>query len=219
MLTELTATDGHKFDCWIEPATGKAKGGLVIIQEIFGLTEQLKGVARKYAEQGYNVAIPALFDRVEKGSVVAFDDFQRALALTGELEMGQTLADIDAAVGHFQKDGLKVGVMGFCWGGGIALRAAQKLEIGCGISFYGTRMDQYLDCPLNAPFQAHFAEHDTHAPMDVVEKVRDYYPHLKANFYDAGHAFANEERPAVYNAAAAEEAHARSAVFLAACLG
>ena len=73
MFTELKAADGHTLECWIEPAHGERKGGIVILQEIFGVTDQLKGVAARYAALGYEVAIPALFDRREKGAVVPFD--------------------------------------------------------------------------------------------------------------------------------------------------
>ena len=73
MMTRLTAADGHQLDCWIEPAKGERRGGLVIIQEIFGVTDQLKGVAARYAALGHEVAIPALFDRKERGAVIPFD--------------------------------------------------------------------------------------------------------------------------------------------------
>jgi carboxymethylenebutenolidase len=72
-FTKLKAADGHKFDCWIEHALGGRKGGIVVLQEIFGVTDQLEGVAARYAGLGYEVAIPALFDRSEKGTVLPFD--------------------------------------------------------------------------------------------------------------------------------------------------
>lgn len=73
MMSDLTAADGHQLECWIEPALATRKGGVVILQEIFGVTDQLKGVAQAYATQGYEVAFPALFDRHEKGAVIPFD--------------------------------------------------------------------------------------------------------------------------------------------------
>jgi len=81
MMTKITAADGHTLDAWIEPAEGPRKGGIVILQEIFGITEQLKGVAARYAALGYEVAIPALFDRQKPGTVVAFDRFDEGRAL------------------------------------------------------------------------------------------------------------------------------------------
>ncbi|RCK31101.1 dienelactone hydrolase, partial [Thalassospira profundimaris] len=73
MMKTITASDSHSLNCWFEPAVGERRGGIVILQEIFGVTDQLKGVAAKYAALGYEVAIPALFDRQERDAVVPFD--------------------------------------------------------------------------------------------------------------------------------------------------
>lgn len=91
MMIELTASDGHKLDCWIEKAVGDVHGGVVILQEIFGVTDQLKGVAKRYAELGYNVAIPALFDRQEKGAVIPFDQAQKTSGCDLQTEAIETL--------------------------------------------------------------------------------------------------------------------------------
>ena len=151
MMTELTAGDGHRLDCWIEPAQGGRRGGIALLQEIFGVTDQLKGVARRYAGQGYEVAIPALFDRRAKGAVIPFDEAPRGRDLMMASKLDETMADIDAAVRALAANGGKVGVIGFCWGGGLALRAAQVLDIDGAVAFYGTRLPQYLDRPLRAP--------------------------------------------------------------------
>lgn len=214
MLKQLTAADGHSFDCWIEPAQGERRGGLVIIQEIFGLTDQLKGVAARYAKLGYEVAIPALFDRRERGAVIPFDQAPRGRDLMLASKLEESMADIAAAVDELEANGGKVAVMGFCWGGGLALRAAQDLNIAGGISFYGTRLQQYLDRPLKAPMQGHFGSNDDHTPADVLKAVKDYLPDFEMFMYNTGHAFANEARPAAYDAEAAELAHKRSAEFL-----
>lgn len=211
MMTELTASDGHMLECWMEPAAGKARGGLVILQEIFGVTDQLKGVARRYAAEGYAVAIPALFDRSERGCVVPFDQAAKGRDMMMAADLDQVLLDVDAAVQALPG---KVGVMGFCWGGGLALRAAQKLEIDAGIAFYGTRLPQYLDSPLKAPMLGHFGAQDDHVPSEMLDKARAYLPEWEIHMYDAGHAFANDARPAAFNAEAAELAHLRSLDFL-----
>ena len=219
MMTELTASDGHKLDCWIEPEKGERRGGLVIVQEIFGVTDQLKNLAARYAEKGYEVAIPALFDRKEKGAVIPFDTPARGREIMMESDLGESMADIDAAVQALAANGGKVAVMGFCWGGGLALRAAQKLDIACAVAFYGTRLQQYLDSPLKAPLLAHFGKTDDHSPPEVIAEVQDYLPEIEIHLYDAGHAFANDARPAVYVADAAELAHERTEAFLARHLG
>lgn len=214
MMTKLTATDGHEFDCWIEPAQGERKGGIVILQEIFGVTDQLKGVAQKYAAQGYEVAIPALFDRTQKDAVLPFDQGPKGRELMMAANLDETMMDIDAAVQALAKNGGKVGVIGFCWGGGLALRAAQKLDIAAAVAFYGTRLPEYLDSPLKAPFQGHFGAKDDHVPAEALAEAKAYLPEIEIHMYDAGHAFANDARP-LHVPEAAALAHERTMAFLA----
>jgi len=218
MMARLTAADGHKLDCWMEPARGERRGGLVILQEIFGVTDQLKGVAAHYSSIGLDVAIPALFDRKERHAVIPFDQGPRGREIMLASDLSQTMADVEAAVRALAVKGGKVAVMGFCWGGGLALRAAQVLDIAGGIAFYGTRLPQYLDRPLKAPLLCHFGERDEHVPMDMVEQMKAYLPEAEVHLYAAGHAFANDARPS-YIAAAAELAHERSEDFLSRVLG
>ena len=212
-MTDLTAADGHKLDCWVEPANGERRGGLVILQEIFGVTDQLKGVAERYAREGYEVAIPALFDRQEKGQVIPFAEAPRGRDLMLACELEATMMDVDAAVSILREKGDKVAVMGFCWGGGLALRAAQQLDIAGGIAFYGTRLPQYLDRPLRAPLLGHFGTKDDHVPPEMLAEARDYLPEMEVHMYEAGHAFANDARPA-YVAEAADLAHQRTLQFM-----
>lgn len=213
MMKTLTAADGQALECWMQPAEGPARGGLVILQEIFGVTDQLKGVARKYAAEGYAVAIPALFDRQAPGTVVPFDQgpIGRDLMLSSDLD--KTMLDIDAAVQALKAQGLKVGVMGFCWGGGLALRAAQALDVAAGVAFYGTRLPQYLDRPLKAPMLGHFGTTDDHVPPAMLDEAKAALPSWEIHMYEAGHAFANDARPS-YVPGAAGAAHARSLEFL-----
>lgn len=213
MITDLTASDGHVFNCWMESAKGDRRGGLVILQEIFGVTDQLKGVAKRYAALGYDVAIPALFDRQERGAVIPFDQGARGRDLMLAADLETTMRDVDATVAALAAKGGKVAVMGFCWGGGLALRAAQKLNIGAGIAFYGTRLTQYLDCPLKAPMLMHFGLKDDHIPEEMRNQAKAYLPEIEMQLYDVGHAFANDARPS-YVAEVAEQAHARTESFL-----
>ncbi|GAB4272850.1 MAG: dienelactone hydrolase family protein [Pararhodobacter sp.] len=214
MDRRVTAADGHAFSCWMEPAVGEAKGGLVILQEIFGVTDQLKGVATRYAAQGLTVAIPALFDRQRRDAVIPFDQASEGRALMLSADPEGVMADIAACVAALQAESGKVAVMGFCWGGGLAVRAAQVLDIACAVSFYGTRLEGALGTPLRAPVQGHFGTSDDHTPPDVVTRCQREWPGFEVYWYEAGHAFANEQRPAVYNAAAAGLAHERAAAFI-----
>ena len=216
MMIELTAGDGHKLDCWMAKAKGDRKGGIVILQEIFGVTDQLKGVAERYAALGYDVAIPALFDRHEKGAVIPFAKAPRGRDMMLASDLDQTMADIDAAVQALAEGGGKVAVIGFCWGGGLAIRAAQILDIACAVPFYGTRLDQYQIAALRAPVMGHWGSEDSHVPAEMLAAAQAYFPTMQAHVYHgAGHAFANDARPADYVKDAAELAHARSEAFIA----
>lgn len=213
MMTQLTAADGHVLDCWIAGAEGDRRGGLVILQEIFGVTDQLKGVAARYAGEGYEVAIPALFDRRERGAVIPFDQGPRGRDLMLACDLDETMADAGAAIDALSAKGGKVAVMGFCWGGGLALRAAQFFDIAGAVAFYGTRLKQYLDRPLRAPLLAHFGETDDHTPPELIAETQARLPGIEVHMYPAGHAFANDAR-ASHVPDAAELAHRRSLDFL-----
>jgi len=218
MMTRLTAADGHELDCWIEPAKGECRGGMVILQEIFGVTDQLKGVAARYAALGYEVAIPALFDRKQRGAVFSFDQGQGGREIMMASDLSETMADVGAAVKAVSAEG-NVAVIGFCWGGGLALRAAQVLPIACAVAFYGTRLPQYLDRPLQAPLLCHFGTTDEHVPPEMIEQMHAYLPDAEVHLYEAGHAFANDARPAAHVAGAADLAHQRTEAFLARHVG
>lgn len=214
MMIELTASDGHRLDCWHEPARGARRGGLVILQEIFGVTDQLKDVARRYAALGYEVAIPALFDRRERGAVIPFDEAPKGREMMLAADLEETMKDVDAAARKLAEGGGKVAVMGFCWGGGLAIRAAQVLDVAGAVSFYGTRLPQYLDRRLKAPVLGHFGTKDDHVPPEMLKEAEEHLPGLEVHMYDAGHAFANDARPS-FVPDAAEKAHARTEAFLA----
>jgi carboxymethylenebutenolidase len=214
MMANLTASDGHTLDCWMTEAQGTRRGGIVILQEIFGVTDQLKGVADRYAALGYDIAIPALFDRQEHGAVIPFDQAPRGRDLMLTANLDQTMIDIDAAIQALRARGGKVGVIGFCWGGGLALRAAQVTDADAAVAFYGTRLPQYLDRPLVAPFMGHFGKTDDHVPPEMLAEAQAYLPQMEVHLYDAGHAFANNARPS-FVADADAMAHQRTEAFFA----
>ena len=211
-MPKITAVDGHQLDCWTVDAEVNRKAGIVILQEIFGVTDQLKGLAQQYAKLGYEVAIPALFDRQAPNTVVPFSEAPKARELMLASNVDDVLKDIQAAV-RIQATKGPVVVMGFCWGGCLALRCAQQLDIAGAISFYGTNLPAYLDGPLNAPVLGHFGETDSHVPMDMLEQAKAFWPDMQVHVYDAGHAFANDAR-AEYVESAAQLAHKRNEAFL-----
>jgi carboxymethylenebutenolidase len=210
-MVRLTAADGFAFDAF-KASAGSRVGGLVILQEIFGLTDQLKAVARFFARNGFDAIVPSLMDRAAPGTVVPFDQPDRARELMLGIPWEQTGLDIAAAAGAVEGRG-GVSVLGFCLGGGLALRAASELVLSGAVSYYGTRLGSFLDKPPRCPMLFHFGATDTHSPPELIEAVKKAIPSAQTHVYQAGHAFANDQR-AAYVKDAAETAHARTLEFL-----
>jgi carboxymethylenebutenolidase len=211
-MVRLTAADGFVLDAFKAGAGADRRGGLVILQEIFGLTDQLKSVARFFARNGFDAIVPSLIDRSAPGTVVPFDQPDRARELMLPIPWEKTGLDIAAAVRAVDGRG-GVSVLGFCLGGGLALRAASELALAGGVSYYGTRLGALLDKPPRCPMLFHFGATDTHSPPEIIAAVQKAIPSAETHVYPAGHAFANDAR-ATYVKDAAETAHARTLDFL-----
>jgi carboxymethylenebutenolidase len=211
-MTRLTAADGFAFDAFVATPAGEPRGGLVILQEIFGVTEQLKSVARGWAADGYTTSVPALFDRVSPGTVVPFDTPDRGRELMLSLDPEAVLRDIAAAIAGVES-GHGVSVLGFCWGGGLALKAACTFELRGAVAYYGTNLGRLLEHPPRCPMLFHFGASDSHSPPEVIDAVRAAIPSAETYVYTAGHAFANDAR-ASHVPDAAREARTRTRAFL-----
>jgi len=209
----LTAADGHVFSAFRAAPKRRKIGGLVILQEIFGLTDQLKSVVRAYAADGYDTIFPCVYDRVAPGTVIPFNEPDRGRDLAYGLPLDKVVLDVGAAVRHVQNDH-GVSVLGFCWGGGVVVRAAADLDLRGAIAFYGTRLPTYLALKPKCPLLFHFGKSDPNSTPEIIEQVSKAFPAAESYIYDAGHAFANDVRPA-YDEAAAKTARARTLEFLA----
>jgi carboxymethylenebutenolidase len=212
-MVRLKASDGVMLDAFEASASGKRLGGVVILQEIFGVTDQLKSVARRYAREGFDAIVPALFDRGAPGTVVPFNEPDRGREIMMGIDKSGTMRDIAAAVERLDR-GNGVSVLGFCWGGGLALRSAGELALAGAVSFYGTNLVALLGKAPKCPMLFHFGATDTHSTPEIIEAVRKAIPAAETHVYEAGHAFANDARPTFYVRQAAETAHARTLAFL-----
>ena len=211
--TTLTAADGFTLEAFRATPAGTPRGGLVILQEIFGITDQLKGVVRSYARGGYDTIIPALYDRVAPGTVVPFADANRGRDLAYGLPLDKVMLDVAAAAQRVRGPH-GVSVLGFCWGGGVIVRAAAEIDLRGAIAFYGTRLPTYLDCKPKCPLLFHFGTTDPNSTPEIIAQVRNAFPSAETHLYNAGHAFANDVRP-TYVVDAAQTARARTLDFLA----
>jgi len=139
MLT-LTAEDGHKLSAYKGTPKGTPRGALVVIQEIFGVNHHIKSVTDRFAAEGYLSIAPALFDRVERGFETGYQqaDIERGRAVRGKLGIDDAVKDVRAAVKEAAKSGLKVGAVGYCFGGTMAWLTATRIDgVSAAISYYG----------------------------------------------------------------------------------
>jgi carboxymethylenebutenolidase len=200
-----------------EPA-GKPKGGIVVIQEIFGVNAHIRSVADRFAAEGYVAIAPALFDPIEKGVETGYDNegMQKGVKLIAELGLARPLDDVEVAAKAIAYAG-KVGTVGYCWGGTIALMAALRLGLPSA-SYYGSRNVPFLTEEAKAPVIFHFGEKDHSIPPEMVQKHRELMATMDTYVYDADHGFNCDARGS-YDAAAAKLAMDRTLAFFAKYLG
>jgi len=219
-MIELTATDGHKLAAYRADPPGKPRGGIVVIQEIFGVNSHIKGVADGYAADGYLAIAPAMYDRVKRGYDTGYsqDEIQAGLKIMQGLDWANTMKDVVVAVEEAKKAG-KVGVVGYCWGGTQTWTAAAKLDgIACASGYYGGGLATQVELMPRVPTILHFGEKDGHIPLTDVEKVRTAHPEVAVYVYPAGHGF-NCDARASYDAASAKLARERTLALFAKHLG
>jgi carboxymethylenebutenolidase len=215
------ATSGTQcIGAYVAKATGTPKGGLVVVQEIFGVNEHVRTVADRFAALGYTAIAPAFFDHVESNVELDYgeDGFKRGRALISEIPFDKAIEDVASAAESIGSAG-RVGVVGYCWGGTVALLAATRLGLPA-VSYYGARNVNFLAEKPCAPVQFHFGEKDGSIPPEAVQKHRDAYPDMEIYTYpSAGHAFNRDIDPARYDPASAKLALDRTLAFFAKHLG
>ena len=196
-MINLTAEDGFRLSAYKATPSGTPRGGLVVIQEIFGVNSHIKKVADGFAADGYAVIAPAIFDRVERGfeSGYAPPDIERGRAVRGKLQTDQVTMDVNAAVKELAKSGQKVGVVGYCFGGFVAWLSATRLSgVAASVGYYGGGIaDTAAEQPRN-PVMLHFGETDASIPKEHYEKVMKAHPKIPIHIYPAGHGFNCDER-------------------------
>lgn len=212
-IISLTASDGHTLDAYKAVPSGTPKGGLVVIQEIFGINGQIRRTADYFAEKGYLVVAPALFDRIGKGIELGYNetDFAKGRETRGALSDDMVAADIDAAVKEASAGG-KVGVIGFCFGGYATYLAASKVDgVAAAMPFYGGGIAAKVgDFTPKCPTQFHFGDKDAAIPLDDVQKIKDAMQDQPVYVYDdSGHGFTCDDRDS-FNPGATERAFSRA---------
>ncbi|MBL8545807.1 MAG: dienelactone hydrolase family protein [Hyphomonadaceae bacterium] len=184
-------------------------GGVVVIQEIFGITEHIADICNVFADAGYHAIAPSLFDRIEPGFHAGHDQdgIQKGIGAVMKSPWPQVISDIQAAIDALPKP---VYVTGFCYGGAAAwMAAAACKDVKAAACFYGRLIANLLDHKPKAPTMLHYGVHDASIPAENVESVRLAAPDSPLYLYDAGHGFCRGGS-SDYNAAARELALERT---------
>ena len=216
---------------WLAEPAGAARGGLVVVQEIFGANAHIRAVAEGYAADGYVVLAPAFFDPVEPGVELGYDQAgtARGRELVAQLGLDAALQIVAAAAAWLQArlagrgEPTAVGTVGYCWGGTVALLSALRLGLPS-VSYYGARNLPFLEDPQlvakpRAPVMFHFGQDDPLIPDAAVQAHRQALPGMEVFTYPAGHAFNREVDADAFHAASAALARQRSLAFFAGHLG
>ncbi len=215
----LHCSDGVSIGAWRATPGGKPRGGIVVLQEIFGVNAHIRSVADRFAAAGYLAIAPALFDRVERNVELGYDgaDRERAMALRAKATLQDSMQDIAAAVAAAKEAG-SVGIVGYCWGGELAWAAASRIEgIAAAVGYYGGGIASMIGDKPRVPVMLHFGSRDKHIPLSDVEKIREAHPAVPVFVYDADHGF-NCDARASFDVAAAKVADERTLEFFAAHL-
>ncbi len=213
-MIELSASDGHKLAAYRADPAGKARGAIVVIQEIFGVNSHIKQVADGYAADGYVAIAPAMFDRVQRNFDVGYspEDIAKGREVRGKVTNDMAMKDAEAAVKAVANVG-KVGIVGYCWGGLVTWLAAAKIPgLAAAAPYYGGGILDNAELEPKVPLMGHFGERDQHIPVDGVKKLAARHPKHQIFIYAADHGFNCDHRGS-YDAPAAKQARERTLAF------
>lgn len=221
-LVTFKRPDGAEAKGYLANAARGDAPGLVVIQEWWGLQEQIKGLCDRFALAGFDALAPDLYD----GVVVPYHDPAAANKEMSSLNfIDATEQNVRGAAQLLKRNGAKVGLTGFCMGGAVAIIGAVKIpELTAAVSFYGIPPAQAVKPEqVKIPLQGHFANRDDYVSPEIVNAfehaMKAAGAHPEFFRYDADHAFANEQRMAVHDRHASELAWSRATAFLHKHLG
>jgi carboxymethylenebutenolidase len=201
--------DGFTFGAYRAPHEDARRGGLVLIQEIFGVTDHIRALADGFAEDGYETIAPSLYDRQQPGFTAGYDgeDVAAARRCSEAAPWDEVAGDLAACVAALQPP---VFVAGYCWGGTATWLAACRCEgVAAASSFYGRRLPELIAETPRCPIILHFGRKDPSIPPATVEAIAEAWPDIPIYQYDAGHGFVSD-RSADYNPDAARLARLRT---------
>jgi carboxymethylenebutenolidase len=198
-VTLTSAIDSFAFTAAHAPPQGERKGGIVVIQEIFGLDQYVLADVARWSALGFEVLAPSIFDRAAPGYVAehAPAAFPVGIGYVQTIGTEKMLSDIQACIDELAPRG-PVFAVGYCLGGSLVWQAVSKLTgLAAGSSYYGSMVGSLAELPLNAPVIVHLGRKDGHIPAEEVKaKVLAAHPDVPVFIYEnSGHGFNNDGRP------------------------
>jgi carboxymethylenebutenolidase len=218
MNSELrSAYDGKAIGAYraTAAASGERRGGVVVVQEIFGVSDHIRERCDMYAAAGYDAIAPSIFDRIEPGFQASLDasGTAKGRAAVEASPWDQVAGDIQAAIDALAPP---VFVTGFCYGGAVAwLAAARCRGLSAASAFYGRMINNLLDDAPRVPIILHYGEHDPSIPAAAVAEVRARHPDVPVFVYPATHGFCRKGSEGFYDAGSCELATERTLAFFA----
>ncbi|MFZ5668680.1 MAG: dienelactone hydrolase family protein [Pseudomonadota bacterium] len=197
---QLTAAhDGFAFDALHAGPEGPRKGGVIVIQEIFGLDQYVQADVARWSARGYEALAPSMFDRQARGFTAEHTDEGVQASVKHAMANGpdNAMGDIQACIDFLRPRG-PVFIVGYCYGGTMVWLAASRCQgLGAGASYYGGQVAAMAGPPLSCPVIVHLGRKDSHIPADEVKaKVQAAHPEVPVYIYEAsGHGFNNDGRP------------------------
>lgn len=218
---QIRSRDGFALGAYRAEPAGTPKGGVVVIQEIFGVNGHIREVADGFARDGYLAIAPQIFDRVERDVELGYQEphLSRGIEIAfQQLDHELALQDVQAAVESAATAG-KVGVVGYCFGGLLVWRAACGLDgLDAAVAYYGGGIAREVDRQPKCPVMMHFGEKDAHIPLEDVDAIKAAHGEVRVFVYPADHGFNCDHRGS-YHAESATLAKQRTLEFFAEHLG
>lgn len=208
-LRLTSASDGFELAAYHAAPGNARRGGLVLIQEIFGVTDHIRELADGFAADGYEVVAPSFYDRLEPGFAADYspEAVARGVAHSQATPWDQVAGDLAAAIAALKPP---VFVAGYCWGGAATWLAACRCDgVAAASAFYGRRISELVDETPRCPIILHFGRTDPSIPLERVDEIRERHPDIPIHLYDAGHGFVSDRRQD-YDADAARLARLRT---------
>ena len=217
---ELNTIDNHKFDAYILRPDTKPKGGVVIIQEIFGVNDHIKNVAERFSKEGFVTWVPDIFYRIEDGISLGYSatDIEKGKNLKDKSGWELPTMDILSCIANL-KVSYNVATIGFCYGGSLSWKAAcSAYGLDASVCFYGSQISNFLDKNPRCPTMVHLAEEDPTINKEdqnkIIEFSKNKEPNIKVYTYESSdHGFFCDARDS-YNEKARDLSYERTIEFL-----